>query len=324
MFRYVRHKLNKKYGSKIVDVRKPFPMHLLGSLWAGDWSRITNLILPYPKKPNLNVSYEMRKQKYTAKKMLDMGNEFFQSMNMTKLPERFWDLSVIEKPSDDNFDCHPRAYGSRHEVDKFYIRMCTQINMDDFFTIHHELGHIQYYLQYNHQPIHFKDGANPGFHEAVGDVISLSVSTPKHLQKIGLLDKNFQFDYENQINHLMQMALRKVAKLPFTYIVDKFRYGVFRGQINAENANTEYWNLYAKYGGVEPPVQRDNRHFDATAMYHVSADIEYLRYFVANIIQFQFYKAACIKADEYEPGNPEKTFNNCDIYGSFEAGKSLK
>lgn len=60
--------------------------------------------------------------------------------------------------------------------------------MEQLFTVHHEMGHIQYYLQYKDQPVSFRKGANPGFHEAIGDVLSLSVSTPKHLNLIGLLD----------------------------------------------------------------------------------------------------------------------------------------
>lgn len=73
--------------------------------------------------------------------------------------------------------------------------------MDEFFVAHHELGHIQYYLQYQHLPTVFKQSANPGFHEAIGDVLSLSVSTPKHLEKVGLLN-DFVFDEENLINRL--------------------------------------------------------------------------------------------------------------------------
>lgn len=71
--------------------------------------------------------------------------------------------------------------------------------MDQFSTVHHELGHIQYYLQYQHLPVVYREGANPGFHEAVGDVMSLSVSSPKHLEKIGLL-KNYVDDEEAKIN----------------------------------------------------------------------------------------------------------------------------
>ena len=65
--------------------------------------------------------------------------------------------------------------------------MCTSITHDDLITIHHEMGHTQYFFQYAPQPVEYRDGANPGFHEALGDTISLSVQTPGHLYEVGLL-----------------------------------------------------------------------------------------------------------------------------------------
>ena len=63
--------------------------------------------------------------------------------------------------------------------------MCIDITEEDFTTIHHELGHNFYQRAYNKQPILFRDSANDGFHEAIGDTIALSV-TPEYLVKIGL------------------------------------------------------------------------------------------------------------------------------------------
>lgn len=68
------------------------------------------------------------------------------------------------------------------------IKQCTTVTMEQLFTVHHEMGHVEYYLQYMDLPVSFRRGANPGFHEAIGDVLSLSVSTPKHLKEIGLLE----------------------------------------------------------------------------------------------------------------------------------------
>jgi len=66
--------------------------------------------------------------------------------------------------------------------------MCAKVSMNDLFIIHHEMGHIQYYMNYRKQPFHFKEGANPGFHEALGELMTLSVMTPEHLKKIDLID----------------------------------------------------------------------------------------------------------------------------------------
>ena len=68
-----------------------------------------------------------------------------------------------------------------------------EITHNHLVTLHHELGHIQYYLQYWNLPYVYRTGANPGFHEAVGDLMSLSVDTPTHLETLGLL-KDYKSD----------------------------------------------------------------------------------------------------------------------------------
>lgn len=120
--------------------------------------------------------------------------------------------------------------------------MCTEVNFRDFITIHHEMGHIQYFILYKNQLITFRDGANPGFHEAIGDTIALSVSTPTHLNKIGLL-KDYSESKENDINALMSMALEKVAFLPFGLLVDKWRWDVFNGSVPENKWNSHWWHF---------------------------------------------------------------------------------
>lgn len=185
------------------------------------------------------------------------------------------------------------------------------------------MGHVEYYLEYDKQPVVFRQGANPGFHEAIGDTIALSVASTKHLRRLGLLPDDTN-DPKAEINQIFRMGLQKLAFLPFGYIMDKFRYDVFRGNIQPENANCHFWRLREKFGGIGPASVRGNRDFDITAKYHASADVEYMRYFVSNIIQFQFHKAACIKADEYIMNDPEKTINNCDIYQNANVGNAFK
>uniref|UniRef100_A0A336LZ65 Angiotensin-converting enzyme n=1 Tax=Culicoides sonorensis TaxID=179676 RepID=A0A336LZ65_CULSO len=320
---YVRYKLRKHYGDEIVKATGPIPMHLLGNMWGQTWDEIMDITAPYPSKPQLDVSEEMKKQGYTPIKMFEMGDEFFQSLNMTKLPEVFWQKSVLEKPSDGrDLVCHASAWDF-YKYNDVRIKQCTRVTMDQFFTVHHELGHIQYYLQYQDQPYVYREGANPGFHEAVGDVLSLSVSTPKHLQKIGLL-KDYQPDEEALVNQYYKSGLSKFVFLPFAYTIDKYRWGIFRDEIKPPEYNCRFWELRHKYSGIEPPVKRTESDLDAPAKYHVSADVEYLRYLVSYIIQFQFHKAVCAKSGQYVPGDAEKTLNNCDVYQSAEAGNAFK
>ncbi|XP_034098216.1 angiotensin-converting enzyme isoform X3 [Drosophila albomicans] len=320
---YVRYRLRKHYGDDVVSEKGPLPMHLLGNMWAQQWSDIASLVSPFPDKPLVDVTSEMINQGYTPLKMFQMADDFFTSMNLTKLPQAFWDKSIIEKPSDGrDLICHASAWDF-YLTDDVRIKQCTTVTQSQFFTVHHEQGHIQYFLQYQHQPFVYRTGANPGFHEAVGDVLSLSVSTPRHLEKIGLL-KNFVLDEEARINQLFLTALDKIVFLPFAFTLDKYRWSLFRGEVDKANWNCAFWKLREEYSGIEPPVVRSEKDFDPPAKYHISADVEYLRYLVSFIIQFQFYKSACIKAGQYDATNPDLPLDNCDIYGSAAAGAAFQ
>ena len=100
--------------------------------------------------------------------------------------------------------------------------MCTKVNSDDFVTIHHELGHNYYQRAYNQQSTLYQNGANGGFHEAIGDFIALSV-TPEYLVQVGLLDRSKVPSPDKDIGLLLRQGMDKVAFMPFAYLVDKWR-----------------------------------------------------------------------------------------------------
>ncbi|XP_034049711.1 angiotensin-converting enzyme [Thalassophryne amazonica] len=313
---YVRRGLYKKYGEKYINLKGPIPAHLLGNMWAQTWSGIMDLVIPYPDATQVDATPNMVKQGWNATKMFQESDKFFTSLGLLKMPKEFWEKSMLVKPSDGRkVVCHASAWDFYNRKD-FRIKQCTVVTMDDLITVHHEMGHVQYFLQYKEQPVSFRDGANPGFHEAIGDVLALSVSTPKHLHSIGLLDK-VEDNHESDINFLMSMALDKIAFLPFGYLMDQWRWKVFDGRISTSEYNKEWWNLRMKYQGLCPPVTRSEDDFDPGAKFHIPANVPYLRYFVSFIIQFQFHKALCDAAKHTGP------LHKCDIYQSKEAGKLL-
>jgi oligoendopeptidase F len=263
----------------------------------------------------------MKKQNYTVLKMFKMSDEFFTSLGMHPMTKSFWKNSILEKPEGREVVCHASAWDFCDGED-VRIKMCTVVDMDRFIVVHHEMGHIQYFLQYAKQPDLFQDGANPGFHEAVGDTISLSVCTPEHMQAVGLLDKNTVIDEETDLNFLFKMASDKVAFLPFGYLIDKWRWDVFNGTVTPDLYNKRWWQLKNEIQGVAPPQPRGDDLFDAGPKYHIPASVAYIRYFVSHILQFQFHKALCIKAGQYDPNNgTSRPLHRCDIYNSKEAGK---
>jgi peptidyl-dipeptidase A len=192
--------------------------------------------------------------------------------------------------------------------------MCIQIRGEDFVVVHHELGHNFYQLAYRNQPYFFKDSANDGVHEAIGDTIALSV-TPEYLHRVGLLDTIPAAD--SDIPFLLKKALEKVAFLPFGLLIDQWRWKVYAGEIKPADYNKSWWELRKKYQGIAPPVERSEADFDPGAKFHVAANVPYTRYFLADIYQFQFHGALCKEAGFTGP------LNRCSIYGNKAAGAKL-
>ncbi|XP_034715811.1 angiotensin-converting enzyme [Etheostoma cragini] len=313
---FVRRQLYNQYGPKYINLKGPIPAHLLGNMWAQTWNNIYDMMIPFPDKPNLDVTEEMVRQGYNATHMFRVAEEFFTSLELEKMPEEFWDGSMLVKPDGREVVCHASAWDFYNRKD-FRIKQCTTVTMEQLFTVHHEMGHVQYYLQYKDQPVGFRRGANPGFHEAIGDVLSLSVSTPKHLQTINLLE-TVTSDPETDTNYLLKMALEKIAFLPFGYLIDQWRWGVFNGNTPPERYNADWWHLRTKYQGICPPTKRTEDHFDPGAKYHIPGNTPYIRYFVSFILQFQLHEKLCLAAKHTGP------LHTCDIYRSKEAGAILK
>ena len=307
---YVRWKLAEKYGPTIVPPDGPIPAHLLGNPWAQEWGNVYDLLGVHEDKSGVNVTELLKKKNLDAKGMVKYGEGFFTSMGFPPLPPTFWERSLFTKPADRDVVCHASAWDIDNR-DDLRVKMCIQIRGTDFVTIHHELGHNFYQRAYKDQPFLFKNGANDGFHEAIGDAIALAI-TPEYLHKVGLLEKVPQTS--NDIPELLKQALDRVAFLPFGLMIDQWRWKVFSGEITPADYNQGWWDLRLKYQGVVPPVARSEADFDPGAKYHVAANVPYTRYFLAHILEFQFYRALCHESGYKGP------LNRCTFYGSKEAG----
>nr|XP_042898207.1 angiotensin-converting enzyme [Parasteatoda tepidariorum] len=247
--------------------------------------------------------------------MFKIAEKFFTSIGLKPMPPEFWNKSIIEKPLNREMVCHPSAWYF-FDGNDVRIKMCTSVDMDNLATVHHEMGHIEYYLHVQDLSLYQRHGAHPAFHEAVGDLIALSVTTTDYLERIGLLEEATD-DPETEINILLYMALEKIAFQPHGLIVDLWRSNIFNGSTDKSELNKAWWKLRLDYQGVCPPVLRSEDDFDAGALYHVGADITYLRYFASIIVQFQFHQALCEEAGHKGP------LHKCSIYKNKKAGKLL-
>ena len=312
---YVRARLAKQYGEDKVPAGQPIPAHLLGNMWAQEWNNIYSLVEPYKGQPSLDVDAELKRQNYDALRMVKLGETFFTSLGLKSLPETFFQRSQFTKPRDRDVVCHASAWDVTYEND-LRIKMCIKPTEEDLVTIHHELGHNYYYTYYYKLPVLYQQGAHDGFHEAIGDALTLSI-TPGYLKQVGLLKEVPQGD-KGLINLQMKDAMEKVSFLPFGLLVDQWRWDVFSGKVKPEEYNKAWWALREKYQGVRAPVERSEEHFDPGAKYHVPANVPYTRYFLARVLQFQFHKALC------EASGHKGALHECSIYGNKEAGQRLQ
>ncbi|HEY0592347.1 MAG TPA: M2 family metallopeptidase [Thermoanaerobaculia bacterium] len=311
---YVRAELNQKYGDAVAPLDQPIRADLLGNIWAQDWSNIFDLVAPPKADPGYDLTERIRAKKYDARQMVKIGESFFTSLGFEPLPDTFWDRSLFEKPEDREVVCHASAWDV-DELSDLRIKMCIEPTAEDFKTIHHELGHNFYQRAYSHLPYLYRQSANDGFHEALGDTIALSV-TPSYLKQIGLIEK--VPDPSSDLGLLMRDALESIAFLPFGLLIDKWRWGVFSGEITPDEYNQAWWELRTQYQGIRPPVARSENDFDPGAKYHIPGNTPYSRYFLARILQFQFHRGLCQTIGYSGP------LNRCSIYGNKEAGAKLK
>ena len=314
LYTYTRRKLSEKYGKEVVPADKPIPAHLLGNMWAQQWGNIYPLLAPANADRGYDLTQILKTRNTDAKQMVRYGESFFTSLGFDPLPATFWERSLFVKPSDREVVCHASAWDLDYEKD-VRLKMCVQINEEDFSTVHHELGHNYYQMAYSARPFLFRESANDAFHEAIGDTVALSV-TPPYLKQLGLIDKVPEPTAD--IAFLLNRALDKVAFLPFGYLVDQWRWKVFSGEVGPNDYNKAWWELRERYQGVAPPVPRSEQDFDPGAKYHVPANTPYARYFLAHILQFQFHRALCREAGFSGP------LYQCSIYGNKKAGEKLK
>jgi peptidyl-dipeptidase A len=313
---YVRAKLQDVYGKARIPDGAPIPAHLLGNMWAQEWTNVYPLVEPYKGVSNLDVSAALKAKGYDPIKMVKRGEAFYVSLGLDKLPETFWQRSMFTKPADREVVCHASAWDVTFH-DDLRVKMCIKVDEEDLVTIHHELGHDYYFHAYYRLPLLFQQGANDGFHEAIGDAIALSVN-PAYYQQVGILDVVPPTNQQALINQQMKDALAKVAFLPFGKDIDQYRWDVFSGKIPTSRLNAGWWEIRRRDQGIAPPLPRTEADFDPGAKYHVPANVPYTRYFLARVLQFQFHRALCRAAGYQGP------LHGCSIYGNKEAGRRLE
>ena len=319
---HVRSELSEHYGEEVVSKEGVLPAHVLGNMWGQSWANVYDLVYT-PDNPNASSGIDLTKileeKNIDEIEMTKIAENFFISLGFQSLPDTFRERSLFIKPQDRSVVCHASAWNLDADANDLRIKMCIERNAEDFSTIHHELGHIFYYQAYNStQPSVFQSGANDGFHEAVGDLLSLSI-TPEYYNKIGLISEAEAKDATSDpISLLMQQALQGVVSVPWTLMLDKWRAGVFSGETSESELNNSWWELREYYQGIGVPRERGADAFDPGAKYHIPGNTPYTRYYLAQILQYQFHESLCNQMGFEGP------LHECSIYDNELAGKKLR
>ena len=318
---HVRNELSEHYGEAVVSKEGSMPAHVLGNMWGQSWANIYDLVYT-PDNPtadtNIDLTKILEEKDIGEIEMVEIAENFFLSLGFEPLPKTFWERSLFIKPQDHNVVCHASAWDLDSDANDLRVKMCIERNAEDFSTIHHELGHIFYYQAYSQQPSIFQGGANDGFHEAVGDLLTLSI-TPDYYHKIGMITEAEAINAKSDpISLLMQQALDGVVSVPWTLMLDKWRAGVFSGETSEAELNNSWWELREYYQGIKAPRERDADAFDPGAKYHIPGNTPYTRYYLAKILQYQFHESLCNQIGFEGP------LHECSIYNNELAGEQLR
>jgi len=312
---HVRTKLVDRFGPD-VSPGEPIPAYLVGDMWGQYWESFFGL-MGVPQGDNaVDVTQALENKDLKPEQVVQTAEGFFHSLGFEHLPAQFWKASVLEKNPEKNTDCHASAWPIDPANNDVRLVICMRLKDEDFRTVHHELGHIYYYLAYANQPFLFQDGANPGFHEAIGDTLALSI-TPDYLQTIGLA-ANDKLSGSRDLAQLMKVALNTLPSIAMAATVDHWRWKVFSGEIPPERYNRGWWEMVRKYQGLAPPESRGEADFDAGMFFHIIKARPYEQYLIAALLKFDFYRALCKAAGH------TGELHRCSFYGSKAAGDRLR
>ncbi|CAH1991055.1 unnamed protein product [Acanthoscelides obtectus] len=315
---YVRFKLRKKYGNSTSEIGS-IPAHLLGDLTAQKWSGIAQVTLPYPE-PYENFD-NLKQQNYTVTDIARLAEDFYKSLNLSKMPNSFWRKSVFQKLTDTNMTCNPSAWDF-YDGQNFRLKTCLKTDREGYETLHHWMGHIQYFLQYQGLDIKLRNAATDALFDSVGGAFSLAAFSLKHLKRVGLY--RGEISTKADINNLYTLAMSKIVSVPATYAILKWKDKILSGEVKSEDYNSEWWKLVLKYQGVQPPVPRFEDDFDPGNIFEIISGESIWKKFTSLILQFQIFRQLCETDREFQIFDKASQLHTCDIYQSVKAGAALR
>ncbi|UCF41235.1 MAG: M2 family metallopeptidase [Gemmatimonadota bacterium] len=305
---WARYELAGRYGAEVPQL---LPAHWLPNRWGQDWSVLVEV-------EGINVDSAIGT--HTAEWVMQQGEAFYVSLGFDPLPATFWERSSLYPlPPDADYKKNTHASAWHLDLDTDVRSLMSVVpNPYWYETVHHELGHVYYFMAYSNPsvPLVLRDGANRAYHEAIGSTIGLAATQPRFLVNRGLADETAEVD---EIAKLLQEALNHVVFIPWSAgVMTRFERALYVDALPGEALNATWWDLVRRYQGIVPPTSRGEEYADALSKTHITDDAaQYYDYALAEALLFQLHQHV---ATEILGQSPYDT----DYFGSAGVGAFLR
>ena len=304
---WARYTLAKKFGA---DVPEFLPAHWLPNRWGQDWSALVTV---------KGLDFDKVIKTKSAEWVVKEGEKFYESLGFKKLPKSFYEKSSLYPlPKDAGYkkNNHASAWHMDLENDVRCL-MSVEPTAEYYETVHHEFGHIYYYLEYSNKevPYTLRGGANRAFHEAIGSMLGLAATQKSFLVGRGLVDKNAETD---KMQTLFKEALNYIVFMPWSSgVMTNFEKELYANTLSNDDFNKKWWKMKKEYQGIIPPNERGDEFCDATTKTHIINDAaQYYDYALSFVILFQVHKHIAENILHQDP-------HDTNYYGNKKVGKFL-
>ena len=305
---WARHSLAKKYGKPVPDL---LPAHWLPNRWGQSWNDLVTV-----EGFDLDSVLATKEPGWLVRQ----AEQFYVSLGFEKLPESFYSRSSLYPlPADASYKKNNHASAWHMDLDRdVRCLMSVTPNARWWETTHHELGHIYYYLEYTNPdvPPLLREGANRGFHEAIGSLLGLASMQKAFLQGRGIVAAGAETD---EIQVLLKEALDFVVFIPFsTGTMTHFEHDLYATELPVDQYNARWWKYVEEFQGITTPAPRGEEYCDAASKTHINNDAaQYYDYAISFILLHQFHRHIARKILHQDP-------RNTNYYGHKEVGDFLR
>ncbi len=305
---WARYELAERYGAEVPQL---LPAHWLPNRWGQDWSALIAVE---------GINADSAVGTHSAEWVMQQGEAFYVSLGFDELPETFWERSSLyplAPDADHKKNTHASAWHLDRDTD---VRSLMSVVPNPYWyeTVHHELGHVYYFMAYSNPdvPLVLRGGANRAYHEAIGSMIGLAATQRRFLVNRGLADEAAEVD---EIAKLLQEALNHVLMVPWgAGVMTRFERALYADSLPAESLNATWWDLVRRYQGIVPPTRRGEEYADALSKTHITDDAaQYYDYALAEALLFQMHQHIATEILEQSP-------YDTDYFGSEGVGEFLQ